>query len=240
VRTLRGDLCEKGIRSKLWTTQDGVQRGGTLFDRGALYHLLQNHLYTGHVPFKCKLFDGVQAKLADRRRRPLGPLRPAILTGILFDAAGRPMTSTYSVNAQGRRYRYYIGRTDGCQTPAFDPARVPAQLVERIVRDVLVRLEFPVNDPALPPALKRAKLGETSLALQIDFDLALQAIMSKQPLANPPLIWPAGRRRCGKTSNLPTRVGARSGSSPRWPARIAAAMPRSFRPAMMLPIPIPP
>jgi len=69
-------------------------------DRGALYHLLKNHLYTGHVPFRGALYDGehkaivsselfeaVQAKMEGLRRCPLGKpraQRPAILTGILF------------------------------------------------------------------------------------------------------------------------------------------------------------
>ncbi|MFL5333803.1 MAG: recombinase family protein, partial [Geminicoccaceae bacterium] len=47
VRLLQQRLSEEGVRSKLRRMADGSLRGGQLLDRGALYHMLQNHLYRG-------------------------------------------------------------------------------------------------------------------------------------------------------------------------------------------------
>ena len=206
VRTLRDELRENRITSKRWTTRDGIECGGTSFDRGGLYHLLKNHLYTGHVPFKgalyegehdaivpSELFDAVQAKMDELRRCPLGKpraQRPAMLTGILFDEVGRPMTPSYSVNPTGRRYRYYLSRTDGAFLDKTPPSRVPALLVEWIVLGSVQRLGLHVEGGSAPTpaALKRVDLKEKSLELHFDTDLALQAAAQNQTLTSPHLM----------------------------------------------------
>ena len=71
-------LKAEGIVSKAWVSRHGNPRGGTSFDRGALYHLLQNRIYVGEIRHKEErhkgqhdgivardLFDRVQGKLAD-------------------------------------------------------------------------------------------------------------------------------------------------------------------------------
>ena len=193
VRLLRDDLRERGIISKRWLTRNGAPCGGAQFDRGALYTLLQNRTYTGHVFFKGTLYDGehgaivppdlfdaVQARLADRRQCPLGKpraLHPSPLTGILFDEAGRPTTPTYSINPTGRRYRYYISRTDANAGggPSTAPSRVPAVLVERAVRDLVERLGLDEQDSDKPAALKRIDLLDRGLELHLDPERALAA-----------------------------------------------------------------
>jgi site-specific DNA recombinase len=215
VRALRDELREKGVTSKRWTTCDGVQSGGTPFDRGALYNLLKNRLYTGQVPFKGAVYEGeheaivptdlfevVQAKMEELRRCPIGKpraLRPAVLTGTLFDEAGRPMTPSYSINPTGRRYRYYLSRTDGAYSEIEPPSRVPAVLVERIVQDAIQRFGLQGDGDLLTvhPALRRLDLKEKALELNFDAELAHQAAARNRALTSPRLLiarWQAALR----------------------------------------------
>ena len=125
VRTLGDDLAAHGVVSKRRVYEDGRVSGGLPFSRGALYHLLQNPVYRGmivhrdnaypgeHAPIVGQdLWDAVQAKLQANgvERTDIGKADPpAILTGLLFDAAGEPMTPTHAVK-NGVRYRYYVSR----------------------------------------------------------------------------------------------------------------------------------
>ncbi len=205
VRALRDELRGQEITSKAWTTREGIQRGGTPFDRGALYNLLKNRLYTGQIQFKGSLYDGeheaivsrdlfeaVQARMAELRRCPLGMSRvvhPAILTGTLFDEIGRPMTPSFSVNPTGRRYRYYLSRADADAFQTDEPSRVPALLVERIVNDVLLRFGMKDGDGgSLPTALTRADLRDTSLELHFDTEQILQEPANGRAVTSLPLV----------------------------------------------------
>jgi hypothetical protein len=157
VRALKQDLTQRGITSKRWTSSTGITYGGEPFDRGALYCLLRNRLYLGDITHKGEaypgeheaivsqdLFDSVQAKLADSRRRQLGKKSApseAALVGLLYDDQGIPMTPTYSVKAGHQRYRYYASRStlkDKRSTASI--SRVPAIPLESLVTEALERI----------------------------------------------------------------------------------------------------
>jgi DNA invertase Pin-like site-specific DNA recombinase len=125
VRRLQQELHAKGILSKIRIAVDGSQSGGKPFSRGALYALLANPIYIGHIRHKdsCHAgqheaildrtqFNAVQQQLrdnaADHKRKGM-KTGPSLLTGKLFDEAGDPLTPSHAVK-NGRRYRYYVSR----------------------------------------------------------------------------------------------------------------------------------
>jgi len=150
VRLLKEELEARGIKSKSWTSASGRCVGGKPFSRGALYHVLQNHLYRGEIVHKGQahpgehapiidqtLWDAVQGQLAANtaERHPGTRTRPpSLLTGMLFDGAGNRMTPTHAIK-KGRRYRYYVSRPliTNDQTDGSAGLRVPAGEIEQAV-----------------------------------------------------------------------------------------------------------
>ena len=49
MTTLLHDLAERGINTKRWKTKAGQPKGGRVFERNALYKLLNNRIYTGEI-----------------------------------------------------------------------------------------------------------------------------------------------------------------------------------------------
>src|SRR5438270_7363902 len=66
VRLLQQRLSEEGVRSKLRRMADGSLRGGLPLDRGALYHILQNHVYRGEVSHKGAVYPGEHPAIIDQ------------------------------------------------------------------------------------------------------------------------------------------------------------------------------
>jgi hypothetical protein len=103
VRLLKEELEARGIKSKSWTTASGRRIGGKQFSRGALYLILQNHLYRGEIVHKGRshpgehtpiidqsLWDAVQAQLAANTRNSGTHTRqPSLLARMLFDGDGK-------------------------------------------------------------------------------------------------------------------------------------------------------
>jgi site-specific DNA recombinase len=157
VRALKETLDAQGVCTKVQQGKTGP-RGGVSFSRGALYWLLSNPIYIGKLRHKDKLHDGqhdgivplelwdaVQSKLkasaAERGNTTTGS-GTALLTGMIRDAAGRPMSPSFTVK-EGRRYPYYVssiskdidhGLTGTSPAPI---TRVPARRVESAVREAL-------------------------------------------------------------------------------------------------------
>ena len=155
---LMHELRRDGIVSKRCTSRAGKERGGGKFSCGALYYLLQNRLYLGEIVHKgvrhagahdaivsAELFDAVSEMLAERRRKKRDqPARAATchLTGLVHDASGNPMGTSFSYGRGGRLYRYYVS---GSLDPNRDsqgrrPVRVSAGTVETMVQKALGRL----------------------------------------------------------------------------------------------------
>ena len=146
IRTLVEELRDDGFVSKCRVMKDGSVRGGVPFKRGALAYMLSNRIYVGEVVHKDKvypgeheaivsrkLFDAVQAKLADRTASTDGVMRRrvSLLAGMIRDDLGRPMSPCHTRN-HGRRYSYYASSmNDDASSPAL---RLPAGELELSVR----------------------------------------------------------------------------------------------------------
>src|SRR5436190_7885473 len=100
VSKLRTELDRRGLRSKERILTSGRVLGGCSFDRGALYHLLQNRIYRGEVLHKGVAYPGeheaivdeglwlaVQTRFAANRaiRRKARVETGALLAGLLYD-----------------------------------------------------------------------------------------------------------------------------------------------------------
>jgi site-specific DNA recombinase len=156
------ELDRRGIRSKRWTSQKGVIRGGALFGRGALYMLLKNRIYIGMAVHKGTaypgdheaivpkpLWDRVQTRLTDNRhRRQARVLKSGrLLAGLLFDDRGNRMSPSIVRNRHGRQYAYYVSRSRLLGKPENAGAlvRVPAGEIEALVED---RVRGLLQEPA--------------------------------------------------------------------------------------------
>ncbi|MFL6759030.1 recombinase family protein [Sphingomonas sp.] len=147
VGALADELATVGIRTKVRSFANGRSVGGVFFTRGSLAQLLQNPLFVGKVSHRDELFDGehdaiiddgvwdqVQLLLATNRRERLHGKRtrtPSLLTGLITNEDGRPMTPVFTTKGT-RQHRYYVTRLK----PAEDrkPAwRIPAGDIDRAV-----------------------------------------------------------------------------------------------------------
>lgn len=186
VPALKSELDAGSIRSKGRISKTGNVSGGKSFSRGALYKVLSNRIYLGEIVHKDKSYPGEHAAIVDpelwmrvqallndntvERRAGTNAKDPSLLTGLVFDDAGNPLTPSHA-NKQGVRYRYYVrGRVGGA--PAI---RLPGREIEELVVGQLTSL---LKDPtrlfdALPESvgdvaerrglLERAKEVATSL-----------------------------------------------------------------------------
>src|SRR6185312_8595331 len=59
VRALKDELDASGIVSKMRICANGIQRGGLQMARGALYLMLQNHIYRGQIVHKGTVHPGL-------------------------------------------------------------------------------------------------------------------------------------------------------------------------------------
>ncbi len=155
VRALKADLDRAGIVSKVRTSKAGNVSGGKSLSRGALYKMLSNRIYIGEIVHKDKSYPGehdaiVDAELWERvqsllhdnavdRRAGANAKEPSLLTGLIFDEFGNPLTPSHA-NKKGVRYRYYVrnGNDEGSAT------RLPAREIENVV---LTRLRGLLDDP---------------------------------------------------------------------------------------------
>lgn len=159
VVELADELNAQGYRTKVQNRTSGPHRGGCIFRRGTLYHLLSNRIYIGQMVHKGEAFagehpaiipsdlwDAVQDKLRAKAcgtSRRLRSQQPSLLVGLVFDGEGRAMTPSHATKP-GRRYRYYVTRSDQLdETPAW---RVSAHDLERLVwerlSDLLMDQQF--------------------------------------------------------------------------------------------------
>jgi DNA invertase Pin-like site-specific DNA recombinase len=181
VNALVRDLKERNIRTKKRLLTSGATRGGIPFERGSLFYLLRNRFYIGEVRYRgdilpgeqppimeCALFDAAQQKLTDQWTAQTSVRNPNdhLLTGLLFDDAGYPMTPTHATKA-GIRYRYYASlpclHGEAKTANVGSVSRVPAADIE----DVVVRslTEYLRNQSGM---LDSAITGHSAIAEWID------------------------------------------------------------------------
>ncbi|MDP9412613.1 MAG: recombinase family protein [Pseudomonadota bacterium] len=151
VVALQEELAARGVLSKRRISASGRQTGGANFTHGALSHLIQNRIYVGEVHHRGQHYAGehppiINPELFERAQRQHDENRvarkhgrniddPSLLTGLLFDSAGRRMTPNHACKGS-RRYRYYVSRPE----PALSTEplmRVPAGEVEKAIVEQL-------------------------------------------------------------------------------------------------------
>jgi len=158
ITRLVDELAEVGVRTKLRHYANGRAVGGVPFTRGSLSQLLHNPIYLGKVRHRGELHEGQHSALIDEElwhdvqhilqqnrheRRNGSTVRyPSLLTGMLTDPDGRPMTPVFTSKGS-RRHHYYVSRL----TPGEDRStawRVPAgEIDEAVLHIVAEQLRSP-------------------------------------------------------------------------------------------------
>tara|TARA_R110002049_G_scaffold203009_2_gene373505 strand:+ start:183 stop:1799 length:1617 start_codon:yes stop_codon:yes gene_type:complete len=152
VPQLVEELAAKGIKTRKRVWKTGKVVGGDTFKTGTLTHLLQNPVYVGKVRHKENIYDGAHRPIisqelfdlvestfkTNRNSNALGKKsrNPSLLTGMITDPDGKPMTPTHAAKGS-KRFRYYVSRTQpGDQSNKW---RMPAGEIERLVVDAVAK-----------------------------------------------------------------------------------------------------
>ena len=181
---LADELNREGYRTKVQHRSSGPHRGGCIFRRGMLYHLLSNQIYRGKIVNKGEYFDGehppivsqplwddVQRLLAfnaSGTSRRLKVRQPSLLVDLLIDGEGRAMTPSHATKP-GKRYRYYVTRPDqldgspAWRAPAFDLERLVCARLAAMLCDQAFLCDLVGGSATQADWFKRA-IGEGDLA----------------------------------------------------------------------------
>ncbi len=120
-KRLVAELKAAGLKSKVWTTRQGVVTGGKPISAGMVWGMLASRWYVGDVPHLRTSFPGIhdaivprslwdRAQLLREERRTVKPIpehTPNVLLGLLHDGDGRRMVIDCGAK-QGTNYRYYV------------------------------------------------------------------------------------------------------------------------------------
>lgn len=194
VRLLKHEADRQGLVTKQRRQGDRTT-GGKPFSRGNLYQLLHNPLYVGEIPHKGETFSGqhnaiidrevwdaVQHRLADSapaRRFNENVKGKSLLTGLIYDETGDPLSPTYTIK-NGRRYRYYVSkRLVHTPDPYGDGWRIPAQELEDVVRQSICTflnnetrlIEAIPSIAASPRHIRRLMQGASELVAEFTADV---------------------------------------------------------------------
>jgi DNA invertase Pin-like site-specific DNA recombinase len=211
VTKLVDELAREDVRTKVRHYKRGRTVGGVHFGRGSLSQLLQNPIYSGRVNYLGNLHDGEHAAIisaedweevqqilaTNRHQRRLGKQvrYPSLLTGLIIDPDGRPMTPV-STHKGSRRYHYYVTRLAPGETKtppwrvaageidrallncvghslrSHERAREPGQLMsDRELADELPGFSVPEQRKVLLKRRVRAQLEATNLRITIGDDV---------------------------------------------------------------------
>ncbi len=161
VPQLVDDLAASGYRTKVRSYSNGRITGGTAFQTGPLAQMLQNPVYVGKVRHKDHVYDGEHDAIIDqdlfdkvqtiltsnRNDKALGrkARNPSLLTGMISDPDGRPMTPTHACRGS-KRYRYYMTRLKPGEARS-GAWRLPSGEIERVVTSAIgTHLAVPVSE----------------------------------------------------------------------------------------------
>src|SRR5215218_9850575 len=187
-------MDERGIRSALRRRTDGHSIGNSPIGRGALAHILRNRFYLGEVAYKGRIYRGEQPALIERsvfeavqalldrnsvERRNVRLEGQALLTGLLFDSCGHPMSPSHA-NKQGVRYRYYVSQAliQERKEGAGAVARVSApDLEERILAELktLDRNEGTSGRELVSRLVERITLEEDRIEIRLRNEVVVAA-----------------------------------------------------------------
>lgn len=202
LATTQQAAAELNIRSKRHPLRDGRIRGGSLMSRGQIQSLLANPVYAGLIKHKDKTYNGlhnaiiesdrwdrVQALLQSNARKARGKIkadnrdgfnRP--LRGILADANGRSLTTTYTIK-NGKKYHYYVPKPDdqNAASENSDNWRLPARDIEKIVQTALrkhlehhIKTHRLISNPTTE-AVTALAVRANQLSAEMAYDLAKSA-----------------------------------------------------------------
>ena len=170
VVALVKELNDGGYRTKAWTTREGKEIGGRLWDKSAVYRLLNNPSYLGLVQHKDKTYPAEHDAIIDRklweevqrflqknhvtRGNTTRSQTPAMLRGLLrCGSCGTSMGVTFSKKGK-RRYRYYLCLRANKRGYDACPVRtVPAGDIEQAV---LIQLRKVFQAPEVLAATLRS------------------------------------------------------------------------------------
>jgi DNA invertase Pin-like site-specific DNA recombinase len=140
---------DEGMCSKRWRTRAGQMVGGGPLTKSLINHILGNPVYLGEIRHRENRYPGLHAPIVDRalfdrvqKLRALQANRKAhrnkehVLTDILFDSFGRPMSvSRCFVEGQSvRASRFYISRqTAWGKRQGLKRLRAKAETLEELV-----------------------------------------------------------------------------------------------------------
>ncbi len=159
VPRLVDDLARSGYRTRRRVLTSGRVIGNVCFGRGALGLMLKNPIYIGKIRHKDLIHDGEHEAILDRatfdavqealrqgtHEKLVGTRtrQPSLLTGMLTDPDGRPM-SPGSARKGARTYCYYISRTKPGES-RDKLWRFPTSEIDPVVIEAIARhLEQPV------------------------------------------------------------------------------------------------
>lgn len=153
IGELAASLDREDIRPKPRQLANGRVLAAKRFMVGPLAHMLKNRFYVGEVSYLGEihkgeheaildrgLFDAVQRRLAERcvQRKQTTAKSKSVLTGLIFDDRGNPMSPSHTTK-DGIRYRYYVSQAvlQNHKVEAGSIARVSAPDVEAVVSDAI-------------------------------------------------------------------------------------------------------
>ena len=141
VPKLVDDLAARDFRTRKRVLSSGKTLGGAHIGTGAVTLMLHNPIYIGKIRHKDKIYVGIHESIIDndlfenvqaifarnRRDSKLGKRsrNPSLLTGMITDPDGRPMSPTQA-NKGSKCYRYYSTRLKPLEDKASAWDLVPA------------------------------------------------------------------------------------------------------------------
>jgi site-specific DNA recombinase len=229
VVELAEELNRQGYTTKVQIRASGPHRGGCIFRRGTLYHLLANQIYLGKIVHKGEVFEGehpsivaqelwdeVQGALktnASGTSRRLKVKQPSLLVGMIYDGEGRAMTPSHATKP-GKRYRYYVTRPDlidgspAWRVSAFDLEQLVCQRIAELLCDqqFLSRLNSDAEADAIQRAIAAGDLAAATLRSGSVYDRAalLKAIVDRIDLGDGGIEITTGPVLIGRALDLAT------------------------------------
>ena len=149
------ELNARGWQRKSWINKRGTESGGGSWDKGNLYRLLTNIIYTGRVQYEGAIYPGEQPAIIEEalwekaqallhRNAKEGGVRVrnkhgALLKGLLHcPHCNHAMTHSWTKKRDGRCYRYYVcvqaikTGYDSCPSGSLPAGEIETFVVERI------------------------------------------------------------------------------------------------------------